>query len=830
MNSKRIYRQDRILAAVQENTSAMLEQPEEEIQWIHAGTIAQLLNMDRANVARELNHLYNDGQLIKVHGKPTHYICRSVLSQHYPNIFFPSTMPKGSRLSDYTNSSHASPKDEKEPAFSSLETQPGANGTLRSAVLYAKGAMMYPTRDLHTLIYGNRGAGKEIFAHRMYAHAVSKGRLSPDAPFVIVNCRGYGTSPQLLLSQLFGYSRNATPRGDKSHRGLIEKAAGGVLCLNGVEQLPTAVQDALIAVLEKNTYTRIGEASATRYANAMIIATSTEPPDAPSLAAFQQRFPIHIHIPDLKYWNIQELAEILIQTFQRESCVTGLSFRLPRETLTCFLQAPYSGNLSELFKTVRTACSLAFLDHSATIPRSKITDIRLCHLPEEFLHSICQNPEKEYLVQQLFLSLDLEYIDFSPAGFISNRFTSSQLMELLHREPSSKASEQSTPPGLAIALEHTRSYFQKYTPSQIATATWNDLLPSAFVGAIQYLIKNNPAFALTTSNSTDRARITTCLSDIAHHSLPKLDIENNPDLLSNLMMACPIESSAASLLQQTLEKSGITLSGEDIVYFIVSLCLTDTYVNQISIPILAVFHGQQIATDMAEYVNNALGCNVVTGINYHSQMSFDMLLEQVCTNIRKIDQGAGVLIAVDMEPLDNLHEHILRTTSIHSETVTGISLPFLLTISRLALRRGTTLHSLADQALSVVIGSTAQPESSFINRTVNELLAPSLTFLNPQKAIEILRITLDNFLKEFGIIPSSEIIIKFVFHCSHMLERLIRGAPLKYDGLKSFVNQHSTLMAKLEAHMCYPSEIFGVSIPASELAYVAEILLPYLSY
>ena len=27
--------------------------------------------------------------------------------------------------------------------------------------------------------------------------------------------------------------------------------------------------------------------------------------------------------------------------------------------------------------------------------------------------------------------------------------------------------------------------------------------------------------------------------------------------------------------------------------------------------------------------------------------------------------------------------------------------------------------------------------------------------------------------------------------------------------------------------MQYPAELFGVSIPASELAYVAEILLPY---
>ena len=60
-----------------------------------------------------------------------------------------------------------------------------------------------------------------------------------------------------------------------------------------------------------------------------------------------------------------------------------------------------------------------------------------------------------------------------------------------------------------------------------------------------------------------------------------------------------------------------------------------------------------------------------------------------------------------------------------------------------------------------------------------------------------------------------------------MLERLIRGESLKYDGLKAFINANSTLMAKLEMHMQYPAELFGVSIPANELAYIAEILLPY---
>ena len=120
------------------------------------------------------------------------------------------------------------------------------------------------------------------------------------------------------------------------------------------------------------------------------------------------------------------------------------------------------------------------------------------------------------------------------------------------------------------------------------------------------------------------------------------------------------------------------------------------------------------------------------------------------------------------------------------------------------------------------------PESSFLGRTVNEVLAPSLTFLNPWKAIDVLQTALADILGELNITQSSEIAIKFVFHCSHMLERLIRGEVLRYDGLKIFVNRYSDLMSMLEKHMRGVAEIFGVSIPPSELAYIADILVPYL--
>ena len=822
VSSNRVSRQGRVLALVQENTQQALEREDAEGLGIHAGTISRQLQMDRSNVARELNSLYRTGQVIKVQGKPTLYICRSTLARKYPNTFFPSTMPKGSSLEDYLTVPTQPEIPDPVSTATSLETRVGVHLTLRSAILRAKAAVMYPSHDLHTLITGSVGVGKAQFAREMYDHAVRRGSLEPDAPFITVNCREHNVSPQLLLNQLFGYARDAAPKGEKSRRGLIERAAGGFLCLNGVENLPPIVQDALITLLEKNTYTRMGEASVVRYANAMIVAISTESPDSESMQALSQRFPVQIHIPDLNLWSLRELAEILIQTFQKESISTGLSFRVSREALTVFLKASYPGNLGELSSVVRTTCALVFMDFDSAALRPKTMEINLRHLQPELLRSIREDSQQEARIQQLFQELDLEYLSFSPKGFSSNRFTGPQLLDLLHREPETLTGGVPLPPSLTAAMEVTREYFDTQTvPDRMPLSVLHDRFPEEFSGAIRRALESFPGLSGIADDPGSFFRLLSCLDDGARGALPQLD--NDRSLRLRLQGACPTLMACAEAVCGAMERP---FSDSDRVYLGVCLYMLRSNVNPGGIPILAVFHGQGIAEAMAEYVNVALGAPLVTGISDQVNMPFDQLLESVCATARRIHRGQGILLAVDMEPLTDLHKYLYETTGIPAETVSNVSLPTLLTISKKAQREDITLRELA-QASQVTAGDSV-PESSFLGRTVNEVLAPSLTFLNPWKAIDVLQTALADILGELNVTQSSEIAIKFVFHCSHMLERLIRGEVLRYDGLKIFVNRYSDLMSMLEKHMRGVAEIFGVSIPPSELAYIADILVPYL--
>ena len=690
-------RKEVILAAVQEDTEAALAAPEGTAQWSHAAALAERLMMDRANVARELNLLYQDGQLIKIQGKPTYYISRFHLEQHYPSVFFPSTLPKGSEIQSFltTSAAPAVPQEEEDPTETPvlLDSQIGAQRTLRTAILHAKAAVMYPSHDLHTLIYGSVGVGKGDFAHRMFLHAVATGSMAKDAPYIVVNCREYEASPQLFLNQLFGYSKDVSQKGGKSRRGLIERAAGGILCLNGVEKLPPSVQRSLTRLIDKKTFTRIGEASVTRYANVMIVAISTDPPQAPSISLFQQHFPVLIHIPNLNKWDLHELAELVITNFQKESESTGLCFRLRAEALATFLKANYADNLGSLYRAIRTTCSLVYLRHSSALPHSRVIEITLPSFHADFLDGIHPDPKADREIAALLNELELEYITFTPKGFSTNRYSESMLMERLHHYDAAPAAD-----------------------------------------------------------------------------------------------APPVQEGVA---------------------------------------ILALFHGETVAEQLAEYVNTAVGQERVIGLSYNAGSSLVSLREKVMQALQQRDTAAGVLLVADMDPLTELNEFLFHNTGIHSTTIGNASLPVLLAVAEASLRPDMTLHLLTEEGLSLVSNSSADQNSSFLDGTIKKMLVPTLTFLNPQKACNILGSALTGILNDFGIAPTNDIVVKFIFHCSHMLERLIRGESLKYDGLKAFINANSALFARLEMHLQYPAELFGVSIPASELAYIAEILLPY---
>ena len=71
----------------------------------------------------------------------------------------------------------------------------GSDRGLKNQIEQAKAAIMYPPNGLHTLIVGETGVGKTLFASMMYNYSKFTKVFKEDAPFIVFNCADYYNNP-----------------------------------------------------------------------------------------------------------------------------------------------------------------------------------------------------------------------------------------------------------------------------------------------------------------------------------------------------------------------------------------------------------------------------------------------------------------------------------------------------------------------------------------------------------------------------------------------------------------------------------------------------------
>ncbi len=345
---------DRIYEYIQQESRKYAREQLKGHVGVDARQIAEALDVLRNNVSMELNVLHRQDRIVKIMGRPVRYIDKEALE----NLLETDLGEGPCQFNCIEECVRENTVAERNP----FERLIGAENSLKRQVEQAKAAILYPPDGLHTLIVGQTGVGKTLFAHMMFEYGKAMHRFSEDSPFITFNCADYYNNPQLLISHVFGHIKGAFTGADAAKAGLVEEADGGVLFLDEIHRLPPEGQEMIFYFMDTGTFNRLGETARSRQAKVLIIGATTEDPNSALTKTFVRRIPNIISIKPLSDRTLEEKLEIIKLLFEDEAQRVKKPLRISVEAIKALLGSIGNGNVGQLKSNIKLLCAQAFLN------------------------------------------------------------------------------------------------------------------------------------------------------------------------------------------------------------------------------------------------------------------------------------------------------------------------------------------------------------------------------------------------------------------------------------------------------------------------------------
>ncbi len=676
---------EEILKYIEEKCKRQHEKGEKTIG-CDTNEIAEKLNIKRTNVSKILNELYQEGFIIKIKGKPVLY-----------SLNF----------------------NKKASKFSvSFDNLIGSDKSLKKSVQQAKASILYPPRGLYTLLLGETGVGKTMFAELMHRFAIENCILPSNAPFITFNCADYANNPQLLLAHLFGAKKGSYTGSDKDRIGLVEKANNGILFLDEVHRLPPEGQETLFYLMDKGEYTSIGDADNVKKSSVLIICATTEDVDTSLLATFTRRIPINITIPPLRDRTFEERYELVCEFLKIESARIGREIIVSPNSLRCLLLYNCPGNVGQLKSDIQLGCANAFLK---CVSR-KEKNIRLHST--DFTAQVKQGLilYKSYSDQIDKIVDSSKRLSFSAAGIeeileidktkLPDNFyedIEDRIQELQERG----VDEEDINVLMSLEIEN---YFRELvgdTQRQVNKEELSKLVDKKVIDLVEEFLSyagvklgkvfpNKTFYGLCLHISSSIERLKSG-KKVINHNLKRIIEENKEEYVLALNFATKLE-----------KQFNIKLPVDEVGFIAMFLTLgknSDTEESCIPIVVVAM-HGRHTASSMMEVAQKLVGAYNI----YSYDMSLDKNAKEAYQELKEVivknHRGAGVLLLVDMGSLKMFGNLIEEETGIKIKVLEMAS-----TITVIECAR----KSLIEYDIDNIWYSVNESHSNFFNSSLHSL-------------------------------------------------------------------------------------------------------------
>lgn len=819
-------RKNRIKAYIKTKTEDLIRKNHLINGGVEAQDIAYDLKIDRANVSRELNALWKNGELIKIAGRPVLYLDAETLEKKYSDVYFPSFIPLGSNILSYIDNS----QNEKQSSFLNEENQLdnliGASGSLSSQIDKAKAAVAYPPYGLATIIFGHAGTRKSDLADAMINYSMKIGIRKQDAPYFNVDCRTYSDADS-FNEYFFG---NYDERDKlKNTKGILQKCNEGFIVLDHIESLFNHSLDLLASTINRNYYYKINSDASLPLRSMLILTTNLSPNDD-RIKNLVSYVPIQLTLSDFDTRGAYEKLEQIMLSFSEEAKKIGKIIKVRKDVLTILTCKKYQGNLTQLENEIKAICSNAYLTSSNTADN---VDVTMMSLPQEIseLSSSDFSEKNQNKVSLLLNAIEKDHILFDVNGY-SKDF-------IQFREAPKESAKHLLSQFIEEFYVDTDSIisFDDYANENIAclnncsTVQLNALKTNIDPKIFHYVtveIFKHPQFKKTQEHQE-------LLYGILLHITNSIDrlktMSLNDERPSVSKDIYPEEYKLSKKIFDKLQSEfDFIATNREIDYLASYLAVTKNYLSKTNIAILVIAHGANTASEMVDYIRKNVSRSYhIDAIDFNEKMQLNDLQELACVKAIELNQGSGVLIVSDMEPLTSIHEVIMRKTGIPSKTVHPLTLSNLVEIVERnisSINDIDTLHLSGNGKQNFNFISDDKDE--FIRNITERIIRNTTAFIDCYKAVDVLSVCLNKTLNDLKIQYSNDIAVKYYCHCVSMLERVIKNETWENSRLNKFIASNTDLMNTVSFELEYANSVFGIRIPQTELVYVAEMFLPYL--
>lgn len=660
-----------------------------------ASEIGDELNIQRNNVSKELNTLLRLGKVIKIKGRPVLYFDKDRLEMLTRNPLLKS-IEEIENINELILPEPGNEAKSKSP----FDYLIGSGLSLKNQIEQAKAAVLYPPNGLHTLILGQTGVGKTLFAHTMYNYAKYAGKLKEDSPFVVFNCADYYSNTQLLISQIFGHLKGAFTGAESEKYGLVEKADGGILFLDEIHRLPPEGQEMIFYFMDTGNFNKLGETERKRKANVLIIGATTENPNSSLLKTFIRRIPIVINIPSLEEREPKEKLEIIKHLLSLEAARINKPIKTTEEVIKALLGSTTFGNIGQLKSNIQLICAKGFLN---SIDNKELIELDFKTLPPNIKDGFFTIGSNRKDIEEIAKYIDSTIIIMPNGNKVLFEVDAYEppfnLYKIIEDKTNMLKDEGMDDEYIRNFITtdiniHIKSFYEKFK----VDAKNRDRILNIISEDMFELVEEIQQIAEKKLNRKYNERFLYALG--LHISAFLKRVKNGMNVkytnIDNLAKDNPSEYEVALEIKNMLEER-FKIIVPDMECMYLTLLLTSIQdVKKGYVGVLVAAHGNSTASSMVNVAEKLLGKSRTVAVDMPLEVSPMQILDVIIKKAKEIDMGKGVLLLVDMGSLSNFESLITEKTNIQIRTIDMVSTPLVIEAVRRSMLLDMDLDSIYD--------------------------------------------------------------------------------------------------------------------------------------